>query len=101
MPENPMPFKAGDEWHPERSPHSWRSGGNCGIIWHGQISDRLSYQTPITIPLSMDTKIPKEGTERQNSRPPEGIIIQSMQNQSMVDKRNECTSGSYSYDHTG
>ena len=19
MPENPMPFKAGDEWHPERS----------------------------------------------------------------------------------
>jgi len=26
MPENPMPFKAGDEWHPERS------GGNPSLL---------------------------------------------------------------------
>ena len=29
----PQAFKPGDEWHPERSQQSWRSGGKSGIIW--------------------------------------------------------------------
>jgi len=29
----PQAFKPGDEWHPERSQRSWRSGGESGIIW--------------------------------------------------------------------
>jgi len=29
----PQAFKPGDEWHPERSQRSWRSGGKSGIIW--------------------------------------------------------------------
>jgi len=29
----PQAFKPGDEWHPERSRRSWRSGGESGIIW--------------------------------------------------------------------
>ena len=28
----PQAFKPGDEWHPERSQQSWRSGGKSGII---------------------------------------------------------------------
>ncbi len=30
---HPQAFKPGDEWHPERSQRSWRSGGKSGIIW--------------------------------------------------------------------
>lgn len=81
---------------PERSLRSWRSGGSCGIIWRGQISDRLSHQAPIAIPFGMDTEIPKAGTEGQNSRPRQGIVIRGMQDQPMVDKRDEHRRGSYS-----
>ena len=48
----------------------------------------------------MGAEISQAGTERQNSRSPKEIVIRSMQNQSMVDKRDERARGSYSYDHT-
>ena len=63
---NPQAFKPGDEWHPFEASAggTWRSGANSDMIWHGQISDWRSYETPPAVPSGLDTEVSSARTAR-------------------------------------
>jgi hypothetical protein len=63
---NPQAFKPGDEWHPFEASAggTWRSGVNSDMIWHGQISDWRSYETPPAVPSGLDTEVSSARTAR-------------------------------------
>ena len=79
----PQAFKPGDEWHPFEASQVKPGEAEQFPAWsgYGKISDGVTYKTPIAVPSGVDSQIPKEGTARQNSRPPEAVAVWGMQDE--------------------